>query len=409
MATKTIKMVTAKTSVNIAIVKYWGKSPEGETLILPINDSMSGTLDSRDLCTITTAAVDESFTHDQMWLNGEQVDIETNKRLVLCLKELRAKCQDKSLASLKIRIASVNDFPTAAGLASSAAGYAALIYALGHLFGITDKSTLSIYARMGSGSAIRSLDGGFVHWIKGDGTSESSIAKQIVDHTHWPEMRVLILVVNDAKKETGSTEAMKRSVETSSLINYRASVVVPERINLMTQAILTRDFDSFAQLTMKDSNQFHAIALDSYPPVKYMDETSWQVIRMVHGVNSFYGRNVAAYTFDAGPNACIYLLEETLQLFLQLTLEYFPFSDVSQCIRGHSVPQSLAQEIANEQKISRHTCDDLRDHLASKASLRVQSVDSLKYIIATRIGKGAEIDASRSLLDSAGNPIGLNV
>ena len=404
-----MKIVTAKTSVNIAIVKYWGKSPAGETLILPINDSMSGTLDSRDLCTTTSAAVDESFTRDQMWLNGEEVDIESNKRLVLCLKELRAKCQDKSLACLKIRIASVNDFPTAAGLASSAAGYAALIYALGHLFGITDKSTLSIYARMGSGSAIRSLDGGFVHWIKGDGTSESSIAKQIVDHTHWPQMRVLILVVNDAKKETGSTEAMKRSVETSSLINYRASVVVPERINCMTQAILSKDFESFAQLTMKDSNQFHAIALDSYPPVKYMDETSWQIIRMVHGINSFFGRCVAAYTFDAGPNACIYLLEETVQLFLQLTVEYFPFSHPCTSIRGHSVPDSLAQVISHKQNIPLQSNDDLREHLASKACLQVQAVDSLKYIIATRIGKGAEIDASQSLLDESGNPIGLNV
>lgn len=156
------KRVTCRTSVNIAVIKYWGKSDE--TLILPINDSISGTLDSDDLCTTTTAAVSSSFKDDRMWLNGSEVHIRENVRLTHCLNAIRSR-----IPSLKggLRISSHNNFPTAAGLASSAAGYAALIYALGNLFGITNKEELSVMARMGSGSAIRSLDGGFVHWIKG--------------------------------------------------------------------------------------------------------------------------------------------------------------------------------------------------------------------------------------------------
>lgn len=407
MATeRKIKIITAKTSVNIAVIKYWGK--EDEKLIIPINDSISGTLDSDDMCTITTVATDSSFTKDQMWLNGEEVDILSNSRLTKCLTELRAKCQDDSMANQKIRIASVNDFPTAAGLASSAAGYAALVYALGHLFGITNKSVLSVYARMGSGSAIRSLDGGFVHWIKGTGTSDTSIAKQIVTHSHWSEMRVLILVVNDAKKETGSTDGMKRSVETSSLLPIRASNVVPERISAMTKAILEKDFNSFAEITMKDSNQFHAIVQDTYPPIRYMNEISWNIITFVHGINSFYGKNVAAYTFDAGPNACIYLLQDALEYFLPLILKYFPFSDYnSQCIRGHSVPESLSTILTSSGQVNLNTQQlrELDHYLLTKISFQVQPVNSLRYIIATKIGKGAEIDSTRSLLDAQGNPI----
>lgn len=403
-AVRKMKIVTAKTSVNIAVIKYWGKADE--KLIIPINDSISGTLDSEDLCTTTTVATDASFSKDEMWLNGQPVDIQSNGRLVRCLSELRAKCQDKSLALTKIRIASVNDFPTAAGLASSAAGYAALIYALGHLYGITNKSILSIYARMGSGSAIRSLDGGFVHWITGTGTSETSVAKQIASHEHWPEMRVLILVTNDAKKETASTDGMKRSVETSSLLPIRASKVVPERISAMTKAILEKDFQSFAELTMKDSNQFHAIAQDTYPPLKYMNETSWKIVKFVHGINNFYGKSVAAYTFDAGPNACIYLLQEMVQVFLPLVLTFFPFSNVANCTRGHSIPESIANDLARGRvNLDSEKMRQLEQHLITTVGLQVESLDSLKYIIATRIGRGAEIDSTRSLLDDQGNPI----
>jgi len=125
--------------------------------------------------------------------------------------------------SYKVHIASVNNFPTAAGLASSAAGYACLAYALARVYGV--ESDLSEVARRGSGSACRSLYGGFVEWQMGErADGKDSIARQVAPESHWPELRVLILVVSAEKKLMGSTAGMQSSVETSSLLRVRLAV-----------------------------------------------------------------------------------------------------------------------------------------------------------------------------------------
>jgi diphosphomevalonate decarboxylase len=322
-----------------------------------------------------------------MWLNGEEVSISSNKRLVKCLQEIRriSNASDEE----RLRICSRNNFPTAAGLASSAAGYACLMFALSRLFGISDKSQLSILTRLGSGSAIRSIDGGFVQWVAGD-RSDNSVAQQIVDHDYWPEMRVVLLVVNAAKKETGSTDGMRRSVQTSPLLQHRANVVVPERINSMIQAIRGRDFESFAELTMKDSNQFHAIALETYPPLRYMTDLSGEIVRLVHAVNEFYSHNRLAYTFDAGPNACIYLLQDMLPLFFALITKYFPFS-APDFVRGRPAPDPVLIPA------------DLDAHLTAAGV--ISRPGSLQFVINTMIGRGAEISETESLLNEKGEPL----
>ena len=264
------------------------------------------------------------------------------------------------------------------------------MYALGQLFDITDKRELSILARMGSGSAIRSIFGGFVQWIAGT-DSETSIAKQIVDHKYWPEMRVLILVVSDKQKETASTAGMQNSVKTSALINHRATVVVPERIKSITQAILEKDFNKFAEITMRDSNQFHAIAQDTWPPIQYMNDVSWQVVRLVHSYNAFYGKNKVAYTFDAGPNACLYLLDDNLPEFFTLVNHYFQNQSVNDYIRGRSSPPKVDIS-ADLQKAL-----DARSHTIRQ--------NALSYIINTTIGDGPQVlNESDSLLNSNGLP-----
>ena len=374
-------MITARTSVNIAVIKYWGK--KDETLIIPINDSISGTLDSDDLCTTTTVAVSPSFSDDRMWLNGQEVVISENKRLVQCLSSMRSK-----VASSRggLRICSFNNFPTAAGLASSAAGYACLVYALGNLFGITDKEELSVMARMGSGSAIRSLEGGFVQWIAGQ-DSNTSIAKQIVNEDHWPEMRVLILVVNDHQKETGSTEGMKRSVQTSDLIHFRAETVVPKRVKDIKKAIIDKDFATFAKITMKDSNQFHAIAQDTYPPIRYMTDLSWDIIDLVHKFNHVWGTTAAAYTFDAGPNACIYILDTAVSSFLAAIV------GDDQDVLLHKL----------KGKLCLHKTVTLQSEMKHLSKAKIGS--RLKYILHTKIGKGAEVlQEGPHLLNAEGLP-----
>jgi diphosphomevalonate decarboxylase len=120
----------------------------------------------------------------------------------------------------------------------------------------------------------------------------------------------VILVVSDKEKDTSSTSGMETSRLTSQLLKHRAEVVVQPRLEALEAAYLAKDFETFGRITMQDSNQFHAVCLDTYPPIFYMNDTSKAIIRLVHVINAFFGEVRAAYTFDAGPNAVIYTLEK---------------------------------------------------------------------------------------------------
>uniref|UniRef100_A0A3Q3MSL0 Diphosphomevalonate decarboxylase n=1 Tax=Mastacembelus armatus TaxID=205130 RepID=A0A3Q3MSL0_9TELE len=323
-------IVTCTAPVNIAVIKYWGK--RNEELILPINSSLSVTLHQDQLKTTTTVATSRSFQEDRIWLNGKEEDI-THPRLQSCLREIRrltrkrrndgVPCLDLSCLSHKVRICSVNNFPTAAGLASSAAGFACLVYTLAQVFGV--EGELSGIARQGSGSACRSMYGGFVQWIMGNqDDGKDSLAQQVEPETHWPELRVLVLVASAERKPVGSTSGMQTSVETSCLLKHRAESVVPGRMAEMIEAVQKKDFPTFAELTMKDSNQFHATCLDTYPPIFYLNSVSHQIISLVHRYNGHYRDTRVAYTFDAGPNAVIFTLQQHVPEFVQVLKHFFP-------------------------------------------------------------------------------------
>ena len=125
------------------------------------------------------------------------------------------------------------------------------------------------------------------------------------------DLRVLICVAEDARKKVPSSVGMRRGVETSELLRFRAEKIVPKRADEMAAAIAERDFEKFAQITMKDSNQLHAVCLDTVPPCVYMSDTSHAVAALVEAINAAEGKAVAAYTFDAGPNACIFTRDLT--------------------------------------------------------------------------------------------------
>ena len=122
-------------------------------------------------------------------------------------------------------------------------------------------------------------------------------------------MRALILVASAKQKDVSSTEGMQTTVRTSDLFATRAREVVPIRMREMEEAILGRDFETFARVTRRESNSFHATCLDTDPPIFYLNETSRWAIRAVELVNEKVGRTVATYTFDAGPNCVVYYLE----------------------------------------------------------------------------------------------------
>ncbi|NWU94876.1 MVD1 decarboxylase, partial [Upupa epops] len=359
-ADRALAMVTCTAPANIAVIKYWGK--RDNDLILPINSSLSVTLHQDQLKTTTTAAASRDFTEDRLWLNGEEADI-GHPRLQACLREVRrlarkrrgSSAEDVAPLSLsyKIHIATENNFPTAAGLASSAAGYACLVSTLARLYGV--EGELSEVARRGSGSACRSMFGGFVQWQQGERPDgRDSLAHQVAPETHWPELRVLVLVVSGEKKQVGSTAGMQTSVDTSPLLKHRAEVVVPERLEQMTRHIRERDFEGFGRLTMQDSNQFHATCLDTFPPIFYLNDVSRRIIALVHRFNAHHGHTKVAYTFDAGPNAVIFTLDDTVAEFMEVVRRSFPpATNGDQFLRGlpigsASLPEELLTAVVTE-------------------------------------------------------------
>jgi diphosphomevalonate decarboxylase len=324
MADTTVYRASTTAPVNIAVVKYWGK--RDPKLNLPTNSSLSVTLSQADLRTLTTASCSAAYPAsegDSLLLNGEPSDV-SGARTQACFRELRirraaleaANLSLPKLSTYPLRLVSENNFPTAAGLASSAAGFAALVRAIANLYELpASPSELSLIARQGSGSACRSLFGGYVAWRMGEAADGSdSIADQVAEASHWPEMRALVLVVSATKKGVSSTSGMQQTVATSGLFRERIAKVVPENMAKMERAIAVRDFAAFAEVTMRDSNSFHATCADTYPPIFYMNDISRAAIRAVETINAAAGRTVAAYTFDAGPNAVIYYLEKDTEV-----------------------------------------------------------------------------------------------
>ncbi|KAF1396159.1 Diphosphomevalonate decarboxylase, partial [Spheniscus magellanicus] len=392
---RALAMVTCTAPVNIAVIKYWGK--RDNDLILPINSSLSVTLHQDQLKTTTTAAASRDFTEDRLWLNGEEADV-GHPRLQACLREVRrlarkrrgGSAEDAAPLSLsyKIHIATENNFPTAAGLASSAAGYACLVSALARLYGV--EGELSEVARRGSGSACRSMFGGFVQWQRGERPDgRDSLAHQVAPETHWPELRVLVLVVSGEKKQVGSTAGMQTSVATSPLLKHRAEAVVPERLALMMRHIRERDFEGFGQLAMQDSNQFHATCLDTFPPIFYLNDLSRHIIALAHRFNAHHGRTKVAYTFDAGPNAVIFTLADTVAEFVEVVRRSFPpAANGDQFVRGLPVGSaSLPEEL-----------------LAAVVTEPVPG--AVRYILHTKPGPGPQLvdDPSQHLLGEDGLP-----
>jgi len=305
----------AKGPINIALIKYWGK--EDEERIIPLNNSISITLDMNECYTYTEAKliVPTGEVVNSLWLFSKNINTlylnnqqeRLSKRLENLISYFRDKCENKLLSCCPLIIESVNKLPTAAGCASSASSMSCIVKVLSKIF-LNDSLNdyqLSALARIGSGSACRSIHGGIVEWHKYNEELKDSLAKQVVDEHYWPELRVLLMIVSDKRKDTSSTDGMKTSKETSELLKHRLSVILPARIEEMKKGIFERNFEKICELTVKDSNNFHAICRDTYPTINYLNDTSNFIIKCVEKINSCFGKTMCGYTFDAGPNAFI--------------------------------------------------------------------------------------------------------
>ncbi len=295
---------TALATPNIAVVKYWGK--RDEELMLPTNSSLSFTMDET-LKTITEIGFDKSLRETSLILDGKKI---IGAELA-GINKVFSYLHDKYDVKMHAKITSKNYFPTAAGMASSASGYAALAFAINAALGLQlSGKELSIIARLGSGSASRSVYGGFVEWQKGtkaDGTD--SFAVQIADENHWLQIRNVIAIVDAKKKKVPSRAGMRETVATSRLFKERMKGMDRTLVD-MKRAVSSKDFEGFAKITMRESNSMHAVMADAKPPIVYLNDVSRKIIAGVEAINK--QDIVAGYTFDAGPNAHIYTLDENV-------------------------------------------------------------------------------------------------
>lgn len=293
------KISTAMGSSNIALGKYWGK--RDDKLILPMNSSISLTL-GEELSTRTSVVFSDDFKEDSVYINGEREVVADSSKdeSGTVLRLLRAAAETTS----KCLVVSENSFPTASGLASSASGIATLTYAASHALGLDlDATELSKIARQGSGSACRSLFGGAVKWNAGtmpDGSD--SYAVQLFDQNHWPELTDIIAITDARRKRFPSRAGMKQTIQTSVLYKARMAYV-NDALTAIETALKDRDFETLAERTMRESNDLHAVAMDTWPPLFYLNDISKAIIYRIHELNDSAGKFIAAYTFDAGANA----------------------------------------------------------------------------------------------------------
>lgn len=286
---------------NIALIKYWGK--KDDALILPMNSSLSLTLDA--FYTDTKVTFDSTLKNDQFYLNEQLQDELATQKVSRFLDLVR----EKAAISTSAIIHSTNHVPTAAGLASSASGLAALAGASSQACGLNLTPTeLSRLARRGSGSASRSIFGCFVEWQMGN-SDETSYAVP-VDDANW-DLAMLIVVVNKHEKAVSSRVGMKRTVETSPFYPGWLETT-PLDLAEMKQAIQDHDFQKVGEITERNGLKMHGTMLGANPPFSYWESDSIKAMQLVRELR--HAGLQCYFTMDAGPNVKVLCKKSELSL-----------------------------------------------------------------------------------------------
>lgn len=284
------RRATAQAGANFALIKYWGK--RDAALNLPDVGSISLTLDA--LHTETTVTFDPSLSADELVLDG-QPGLDRTRRISAFLDVLRQRAGALDFA----RVETGNNFPTAAGLASSASGFAALTVAADAALGTGwDARTLSELARIGSGSAARSIFGGIVEMHRGEREDGSdSVAEPLADLDHWP-LKVAVAISTRAEKAVGSTEGMQRTADTSPF--YAAWVAnQPADLAEARKAIENKDFERLAEVSEGSALAMHGLAMSARPGLLYFNATTMECLHRIRALRS--DGVPVFFTVDAGP------------------------------------------------------------------------------------------------------------
>ena len=278
----------ARAYSNIALVKYWGK--RDAALNIPAVGSISVTLDA--LNTDTRVTFRSDLAEDEFWLDGRQGDATRVSRMLNLVRQ-------RARSKLRAVVSSTNNFPTGAGLASSASGFAALAVAAtgaaGLLYG---KRELSILARHGSGSAARSIFGGYAEMHAGlEANGSDSYAEELLTGDDWP-LSVVVAITEHGEKPINSTIGMGESAISSPF--YAAWVDTAGRdLADMRAAINARDFTRLGELAEYNCLKLHALMLSTRPALIYWNAAT---VAAMHAVRGLRADGLPVYfTIDAGP------------------------------------------------------------------------------------------------------------
>ena len=293
---------SAQAPSNIALSKYWGR--RDDKLTLPNNSSFSMTFDA--MYTQTTVDFSDEYEQDEIIINDKSQEGEKKDKALDHLNLIR------KIAGIDtpVKMMSVNNFPTAAGLASSAAGFAALTFAASRAAGLKwNDRELSIYSRRSSsGSAARSIHGGFVEWHKGkkpDGTD--SYAETFKDEKFWPEFRVIACILTEKEKAVSSAAGMKDTINTCP---YYAEWPKTAELDVLAikQAVLDKDLKRVGEAAENNCLKMHATMIATKPPLLYWEP---ETLKVMKAIQKWRSEGIPAYfTIDAGPQVKVITSEE---------------------------------------------------------------------------------------------------
>lgn len=303
----------AKAYTNIAFVKYWGK--KDKKLMLPMNNSISLTLDA--FYTETTVTFKKSLTKDEFILNGSLQSEKESQKVIEFLTYARLL----SDTNLKAQVTSINHVPTAAGLASSASGMAALAGSCAVALDLPqDKISLSRMARHGSGSATRSIYGGFAEWLQGTDDATSYAVSLKEDLSDWP-LAMIFVLVNEKKKKISSRVGMEQTVLTSPF--YEGWLKSVEKDLATTRkAVAEKNFQLLGETMEANALKMHATTLGAIPPFTYFAPGTLKAMEIVQQARQ--EGLLGYFTMDAGPNVKILVEKENVKSLLARLTKAFP-------------------------------------------------------------------------------------
>ena len=280
---------TSCANSNIAFIKYWGN--RDAALRIPLNNSISMNLDHAT--TTTTVEFDAALNDDQIVIGGTAVNDAQRARVIAHLDRVRALAHIETRA----RVQSQNNFPIGAGIASSASAFAALSLAATCAAGLElPERELSVLARQGSGSACRSIPGGFVEWLAGS-ENANSYSVSIAPPEFWGLCDVIAIVSTEEKK-VGSTDG-HAAASSSHFLTERLNAL-PARLARVRRALFAHDLAALGPAIEEDAVELHFVAMTSTPPIFYWSPA---MVRVIEAARTWRRDGLAVYfTLDAGPN-----------------------------------------------------------------------------------------------------------